>query len=222
MKITVLCNCGVFLQTNNAALLVDALNSNFDPFFELPDEEYGKMLRAEPPYDVPLGIAFTHLHPDHYCESKLKMLLQARKDVQVLMPTAFDRKETILNGAFCVETYAIAHTPAPGYDDVVHNSLYICADTSTYITSDAICDVKLHEKFLSGRKADVSFWNPQYLSYPQTRKLIEDASVRTVIYHTPLDEKDVSGIRTKAVHSIERFADELHSTDLILSYPCYV
>lgn len=219
MTVSVLCSCGVFLRTEKAAMLIDAPNDGFAPFSEFPDEELQKIIKAEPPYDVPLCIAFTHTHPDHYSESKLDRIRKHRPETQVILPSAKAQEYCLFGGEFSVFTYPVSHTPAPAFPDSTHNVIFISSEISVYITADALCDVTQHRLILGGRKADAAFWNGQYLSYPETRKLLSDAAKQNYIYHNPVDAEDVSGIRRKAERSMRRFGEELKNTELILSYP---
>ena len=87
------------------------------------------------------------------------------------------------------------------------------------MTADAQIDTERHRASLHGRRADAAFWNGQYLSHPETRELLLEAAVKNYIYHIPVDEKDVCGIRRKCERSMARFGAELPNVSLLEQYP---
>lgn len=219
MKCSVLCSCGVFLRGEKGAILIDAPNEQYAPYEGLSDEELEKILYSQYPYNVPLCIAFTHLHPDHYSEEKLHRILDARPNTEVILPSDTPQKVSLFGGAFTFESYPVKHTKAPGFDEILHNVFFISGEISAYVGADAHFEPSLHDAFLQGRQAEFCFFNAQFLSYPQTRKLILGSGRRRFIYHIPLDDADVSGIRRKALHNMQRVGAEMPDTTLILSYP---
>ena len=57
------------------------------------------------------------------------------------------------------------------------------------------------------------------MSHPETRELLLEAAVKNYIYHIPVDEKDVCGIRRKCERSMARFGAELPNVSLLEQYP---
>ena len=51
------------------------------------------------------------------------------------------------------------------------------------------------------------------------RELLLEAAVKNYIYHIPVDEKDVCGIRRKCERSMARFGAELPDVSLLEQYP---
>ena len=70
MRITLVSNCGLVLEQDGSALLLDALNKQYRCYYGLPPEAFANMLAGKPPYDAVCGILFTHAHPDHYSASR--------------------------------------------------------------------------------------------------------------------------------------------------------
>ena len=107
-----------------------------------------------------------------------------------------------------------------GWDAIDHGVFLIeAAGRCIYVTADAQIDVDRHRSILAGRRVDAAFWNGQYLSYPQTRALLAEVSGRNYVYHIPIDEKDVCGIRRKCERSMARFSAELSTGKLLEAYP---
>ena len=77
MRITLVSSCGLVLEQDGSALLIDALNKQFRCYYGLPPEVFAKMLAGEPPYDAVCGVLFTHAHPDHYSASRAEQLRAA-------------------------------------------------------------------------------------------------------------------------------------------------
>ena len=57
MRITLVSSCGLVLEQDGSALLIDALNKQFRCYYGLPPEVFAKMLAGEPPYDAVCGVA---------------------------------------------------------------------------------------------------------------------------------------------------------------------
>ena len=123
-------------------------------------------------------------------------------------------------GSFTVECSRFPHIPVPGMAEAPHAVYWIsAAGKSIYVTADAQIDTERHRAILHGRRADAAFWNGQYLSHPETRELLLEAAVKNYIYHIPVDEKDVCGIRRKCERSMARFGAELPDVSLLEQYP---
>ncbi len=215
MRIRLVCNCGLLIEAEGAALLVDAPNAVFSPFAHFSETELAKLLAAQPPYDRLCGVCFTHTHPDHYDADGVARLRAARPDVPVLLPDGADGVWRA-GEAFRVEYAAVPHTPVPADLMTPHQVLLVtCGGRTLYITADAASDAERHREILAGRTADAAFWNGQYLSHPETRALLLECARQNYIYHIPTDEVDASGIRRKCVHNMERYGAALGSTQLL-------
>ena len=184
MRITLVSSCGLVLEQDGSALLIDALNKQFRCYYGLPPEVFAKMLAGEPPYDAVCGVLFTHAHPDHYSASRAEQLRAAcGAPVFLLQPNTPERLMMQL-GPFTVECSRFPHIPVPGMAEAPHAVYWIsAAGKSIYVTADAQIDTERHRAILHGRRADAAFWNGQYLSHPETRELLLEAAVKNYIYH---------------------------------------
>lgn len=221
MRITLVCNCGLLLDAGGQKLLIDAPNAPQAPYYELPAQELSRLIAKKPPYDGLLALGFTHTHPDHYCHSRVAQLQDARPDVAVFVPDAQTPDSgTVHMGCFTVEFHRLEHTPVPENLRCEHFVLLVQAEGKlVYITADAAPDAVLHRRILAGRVCDAAFWNGQYLSHAETRKLLQESAKKNYVYHVPVDPPDASGVRHKCMRNMERFSDELSGVTVLETYP---
>lgn len=218
MKITLLCNAGIMLETKNSALMIDLPNKEIPPFYELPEREWNKIYQRVAPYDKVCGFFFTHDHGDHLDKERLSQYTEA--DLPIYIPTKNALGGTIEMGEFLIEYRRIEHAPIENAP--VHMVALIKAEGKTvYVTADAKLDVSEHKMFLNGRCADVALWNAMYLSGQQTRQLMREAARRNLIYHLPQYD-DQHGIWAKCRKNQERYPDELRNVEILSVYPTQI
>ena len=63
MKITLICNCGLALESGGQTLLLDALTQELPPFYRTPEKTRREIIAGEGEYASVCGLLFTHLHP---------------------------------------------------------------------------------------------------------------------------------------------------------------
>lgn len=221
MKVTLVCSCGLLLEQDDSAILVDAPNCDFPPFEHFPDAAMADALQGRDAYSNLKGIYFTHMHPDHCDPQAANQIRRAREGVTCFIPDETMPKHFVLkSGAFRIECCRIPHTPVTGYPEPPHYTFWISAGgKSVYVAADAAPDTEIHEEYRRGRVADAAFWNGQYLSHPETRSLLVRCAVQNFVYHIPMDEADLSGIRRKCNSNMSRFSAELQSVRLLTQYP---
>ena len=148
----------------------------------------------------------------------VERLRAARPDVPVLLPEG--ERGAFAAGAFTIEYAQTPHVPVPPELMLLHWSLLVRGGGRTiYVTADSVPDAALHRARLAGRTADAAFWNSQYLSYPETRALLRGCAGVSYIYHMPVDDADVSGIRRKCERNMQRFGAELPNVRVLTHYP---
>ena len=114
MRITLVSSCGLVLEQDGSALLIDALNKQFRCYYGLPPEVFAKMLAGEPPYDAVCGVLFTHAHPDHYSASRTEQLRAAcGAPVFLPQPNTPNRTSCIVRQAELPGTKASAMSTSP-------------------------------------------------------------------------------------------------------------
>lgn len=218
MKLTLLCNAGLAVETEDAMLLVDVPNQEIAGFYRLPDELWQKILDHVPPFDKVCGFWFTHDHPDHFDRIRMEQYLARWPGTKVFLPDVLTQGGRARIGPFVMEYKRIDHAPIAGAPPHV-----VCrieaGEKSVYISGDAALDEQAHRAFLRGRKSDAAVWNSMYLSRPDTRALLKDAADRNFICHMPQARPDGMGLWRKLEVNFTRYAEELHTVTVWEQYP---
>ena len=205
------------MESGGDAILIDGINRESMDFYVLPEQEYEKMRAGQPPYTVLPALFFTHRHSDHMDTRRIKALLQERGITAPATPAPGPRQA----GCFTVTSVPFPHTPIPVGGEKAHYVLLIEAEGKlVYVAADAAPDVRHHREILAGRVADAAFWNGQYLSYPETRELMQKYSKQNYIYHNP--EGEESGIVRKCRLNLARFPDETRGAVILNRYPTVI
>ncbi len=207
MRITLLCNAGLAVESRGEVLLIDLPNEALMSFYRLPDDTWKRICQRQTPYDGVCGFYFTHAHPDHYDSSRLNDYCRIWPDTPVVIPSG--DAGTISLGVFTVEYAKVDHAPT-GQIDPPHFVGWITdGEKSIYLPADAKLDCEAHRAFLKGREADVGFWNAMFLSRPDTRALLRESAKKTYIYHMPKKEGYGEAVWQKYRKNLERYPDEL-------------
>lgn len=218
MKLTLLCNAGLALETENAMLLVDVPNQEFAPFFTLPDVTWQTILKRQPPYDKVCGLWFTHNHPDHCDVEKVQEYCRCWSEIPMFLPNEATNAGLVKMGPFTLEYQRVDHAPIPQTPPHVVTWITV-GERSLYLAADAALDVNVHRAFLRGRRADVAIWNSMYLSRPDTRALLREVSSRNYICHMPAQRPDNAGLWRKLELNFQRFGSELAGVTVWDTYP---
>ena len=218
MKLTLLCNAGLSVESADAMLLVDVPNREIASFYRLPDELWKKILNKEAPYDRVCGFWFTHDHPDHLDRSRMQDYLIRWPNTTVFLPGEMTRGGRTRMGPFSIEYHRMDHAPIPGAPPHVV-TLIGDGEKTVYIAADAVLDAEQHRAYLGGRRADLAFWNSMYLSHPETRALLREAAERSYIYHMPAQRPDRAGLWKKLENNFRRYGSELTSVTVLDRYP---
>lgn len=218
MKLTLLCNAGIALETDSAMLLVDLPNRNAPPFYPLPESTWLEILNRVPPYDKVCGVWITHDHPDHCNREKLREYEKKWPSIPVFFPGASHVRGKGSLGPFRIQYQRFPHAPIP--DPPPHVVTWVEAEgCGIYLAADAALDPQQHRSFLHGRKADVAVWNSMYLSRPETRALLAEAACRNLIYHMPAQRPDEEGLWAKLEKNMARYGSELKTVTVLDRYP---
>ena len=221
MRATLLCSCGLLLESHGEKLLIDAPNGNFPPFYALPEDSVQRLAAGAGEFLGLRGMIFTHLHPDHYDAQRVETVLRAQPQLKIFLPD-WNMPECVwlTIGRFRIECYRLAHTPVPQFPDAAHDVLLVSdGEKIVYLTADAAPDAENHWRLLNGRTVDASFWNSQYLSYPETRTLLQQCARQNYIYHMPEGELRASAIGRKCERNLQRYGAELPNVRVLTDYP---
>ena len=218
MKLTILCNAGLALETDGAMLLVDLPNAPLEPYYTLPEETWRQILERRPPYDKVCGFWFTHEHPDHCCREKVEEYLTHWPGTPCFFPEDFLPEGEVRMGPFTMEYRRMEHAPIP--EPPLHVvTLIHTGEGSVYLAADAALDTQTHRSFLRGRRCHAAVWNSMYLSRPETRALLTDAAERSFICHMPAMRPDGFGLWRKLERNLQRYGDALTNVKVWDTYP---
>ena len=219
MKITLLCNCGLAIESSGKTLLIDALTGELPPFYRAPEQVRQDILAGRGAYKSVCGLLFTHLHPDHFDRDAAEEFAKNHPDALLYIPNRRESApETLQAGPFAVELHRVRHTPVPGYGRSTVDVMRVCAEgKSVYIASDCAPEAAIHESVLAGRQTDAAFWNGEMLLYKPERESLSRFAANNYIYHIPLAETD--GLRRKLERILARYPDECAGVTLLGTYP---
>ena len=219
MKITLICNCGLAIETDGITLLIDALTEELAPFYRAPEQVRREMIGGEGDYRNVCGLLFTHLHPDHFDREAAMAFAAQHSQAALYIPNRREpAPENLMIGPFAVELHRVRHTPVPGYGKSTVDVMIVRAEgKSVYIASDAAPEVQLHERVLSGRRMDAAFWNGEMLLYKPERAYLASAAAESYIYHLPPDAQD--GLKRKLERIAASYPKELANVRLLGEYP---
>ena len=218
MRCTFLENCGLLLSCEFSSILVDAPNGRIDGFDTTSEGTLFAMASAEPPYNTLCGLFFTHLHPDHFDQNRLAMVLEKHKNAVVFLPRAEDAPNgTLTAGEFTVHYFSLPHSGGSTYATEHRVLLVECGGKSVYICGDGEPQNELHYKILEEYHPQVAIWNPNYVNFSRGRELLKLVQ-RNYICHLPIVSHDALGIKRKCMSSFEKFSDELLNVTCVLEH----
>ena len=222
MKITLLCNCGLAIESGGKTLLVDTLTQELPPYFRAPESVRRAIVEGSGAYSAVCGLLFTHLHPDHFDRASAEAFAKNHPDTLLYIPNRRSPAPARLRAEpFTLELYRVRHTPVAGYGKSTLDTMIILAEGKTvYIASDTVPETAIHEKVLAGRRVDAAFWNGEMLLYKPERESLSRFAAKNFIYHIPPAEED--GLRRKLERLTARFPAECESVTLLGEYPSSV
>ena len=221
MKLTLLCNAGLAIETEDAMLLVDLPNTPLEPFYTLPEEIWQQILNRQPPYDKVCGFWFTHLHPDHWNREKVEEYCRRWPEIPCYMPQERIIKGKVSIGPFAIRFQRMDHAPIANAPPHVV-TMITTGEGSVYLPADAVLDAEQHSCFLGGIQCDAAVWNAMFLSQPETRELMHNAAKRSFVYHMPAQKPDSMGLWRKLEKNLQRHGSELVGVVIWDMYPSSV
>ena len=118
MRATLLCSCGLLLESHGEKLLIDAPNGNFPPFYALPEDSVQRLAAGAGEFLGLRGMIFTHLHPDHYDAQRVETVLCAQPQLKIFLPD-WNMPECVW---LTIGRFRIEHTnPISVVNTAIHN-----------------------------------------------------------------------------------------------------
>ena len=222
MKITLLCNCGLAIESGGRTLLVDALTEELPPFYRAPEPVRQAIVEGTGDFQNTCGLLFTHLHPDHFDRAAAQAFAKNHPDALLYIPSRRENPpEHLSAGPFTIELHRVRHTSVAGHGKSTVDAMLVTAEGKTvYIASDTAPEAAIHEAVLAGRRVDAAFWNGEMLLYKPERESLSRFAAKNYIYHIPPAETD--GLRRKLERLTARFPAECESVTLLGEYPSVV
>ena len=222
MKITLLCNCGLAIESGGSTLLVDVLTEELPPFYRAPETVRRAIIEGTGAFENICGLLFTHLHPDHFDRAAAEEFAKNHPGALLYIPNRREHApERLTAGPFALELHRVRHTSVAGYGKSTVDAMLVTAEGKTvYIASDTAPEAAIHEKVLAGRRPDAAFWNGEMLLYKPERESLSRFAAKNYIYHIPPAEKD--GLRRKLERLTARYPEECESVTLLGEYPSAV
>lgn len=218
MKITLLCNCGLALESGGRTLLVDALTKPLAPFYHTPPAVRADILNGAGAFKNICGMVFTHLHPDHFDREAAEEFSARHPNIPLYIPRRAIATETLQAGDFSITCRRARHTKVEGYGKSTVETLRIEAEGKRiYIASDCAPESSIHEAILEGKVMDAAFWNPEALCLPEMWPLLTRCARQNFIYHIPPDGQN--GLCRKLARVMARGEDALSNVQLLSQYP---
>ena len=219
MKITLICNCGLALESGGQTLLIDALTQELAPFYRAPEKTRQEVIAGEGEYASVCGLLFTHLHPDHFDRDAAEAFSARHETAAIYIPSRREpAPQTLSIGNFTVELHRVRHTQVAGHGKSTVDAMIVsCEGKRVYVASDTAPEAAIHEGVLAGRKMDAAFWNGEMLLYKPERALLHDCADESFIYHIPDDPQD--SFCRKLERIVSRYPEELENVRLLTQYP---
>jgi len=219
LKLTLLCNAGFCIEAADATLMVDLPNDSSAPFYELPEPIWNQILNREAPYDNVCGFIFTHVHPDHYHNHRVKDYQSRWPEIPIFSPQSTQLKGKGKIGPFMIQYRKFEHAPIP--DAPPHVVFLIEVEGKTiYFAGDASLDRSRHMEMIETRRIDAAIWTSMYLSRSDTREMMKTCAEKNLICHMP--QKDEPGADTywkKLEKNLERYGTALENVEVLGEYP---
>ena len=201
MKVSAICNAGIYLEENGYGLLIDGIERGGGPFLPLADSLFLDMKCRSNLFSSLCALAFTHNHSDHFDRIMVKELSYLNRD-DIFCPWELHAGLQKHFGPFTVEAKEISHLPFDG--TISHNySLFISAESgkTVFIAGDSVIDSDSFLDLISGRPITVAFINHMLLCNPKGKAFLAAAKPdRICLYHLSVDPQGGIMKRAKSLY----------------------
>ena len=215
LKCTFLGNCGLLLETESDAVLVDCPNGIHRAYDRLSEDEFARMRSGFSPYDKLKGLLFTHLHDDHYDKLRVVELVEQDDSLLLFAPDEATPNSGVLRvGGFLVRYFKVFHS-GENLRDVPHWVLVVEADGKrVFITGDSEWTEQILTDLAITFHPDCGIFNPNFVSHDEGRRLMA-LIPKNYIYHYPVNREDLYGIARKCRSRFIKHAEELRNVTLV-------
>jgi len=245
IKITLLANTGIIIDTGEDKFIVDGLHKSSGTSFTGISENILEEL-FNPQQQLFTNIKhliFTHLHVDHFSAEYTEEFIDKHKLNTAFFPSAFkkeypvilkklkqksekkyffeldlgEKRKVNINENIFLKVFRSIHA-GEKYSEV-ENYCYLFSffGRTVFVISDSDYDSEYFKKMLKDEKVDLLLINPLFLHDPKGRKVIKDAvsPTRIAVYHIPAAEDDKYNLRKMVKRDLKRYADELPEAEVL-------
>ena len=211
LEITAVCNAGLLLRSGESCILIDGIAESCFGFTGLSKELFKDLMSLRGLFSGLKAVLFTHTHPDHYDEDRVRVWKNLHPEIPVIVPD----EKTPASGRILMDPFSVLYTETPHmphtFTQVRHFTLLVqVEDESMYVAADAVLDAELHRALLQYVRPTYIAVNPVYLTMASTISWLADMNSRAIlVYHVPTEAGDPSGMRRKAERSIGRCCGQL-------------
>jgi L-ascorbate metabolism protein UlaG (beta-lactamase superfamily) len=236
LQATLISNAGILLEYENTKILVDAIyDDEGHDFSGIPHKTWEMMLSGQDPFQSIDYLLFTHNHPDHFSERRLKEFLMNRKVKGVFLPeeavdgnelssfleernvpavilgSQTDHQVFSLDSGLELQTVRMQHLKPleKKYRDV-SNFCYLLKLEQMKVLITADVDYVHHDFREIPQEWDVVFLNPYFFGEMEYRHFYHGAlrSKAFAVYHVPFRGDDRMNMRHMLQQRLERWNED--------------
>jgi len=238
IKITLIANQGLLLESDGGKILIDALHEkNKGGFSPVSEENRRKLLNGESPFSDVSYLIFTHRHEDHYSASLLQEYLRHQNVKMLLLPDAsvenddalhstidalkinayyfelplFQKANLTLGDGIRLTYFNAVHAGGEAYKDIENYCILLELDQKKLLfLADADYDLAYFETQLGDTSIDALFVNLLYVNKAPGREIIQKLNPQhLIVYHIPFEKDDKMHFRFVAQSDAKKYADIL-------------
>lgn len=221
LKITAVCNAGIYLEQDNYGLLIDGICSDYDVFSGTSNALFQQIIEKEACFASLRAAMFTHLHPDHCDIARTDLMLKLQPGCEFWLPDEkMPQSGCVRMGPFFVYYYEVPHIP--GSIPVTRHYVFLirAGRQNIYLAADAETSVPVHQRILHNHRVDYMFINPTHFAADTLRSYLSGfLPKRIFVYHLPEESRDSIGYMRKAQRILRSSMGTIPPTQLINRYP---
>lgn len=239
VRITLLANEGILVQSGRTKFLIDGLHENNGEYFSgLSKQVCQDLLDGEKPLFQDIDyLLFSHCHYDHFSAalteqylkkhrvkglfmpdqstrnySSLRDVAHIKSDLTWLIDLPLGQKQTIqLEHNINLTVFRSVHAGHQFIDVEHYCYLLDLAGYKLFIIADSYDDAAYFSSMLEGEPIDVALVNPMFINRYAGRVVITQAlkPQQIIVYHIPFEDHSEHGFRKIVPHDIRKYQASL-------------
>ena len=218
-------NCGLYIRSGDASVLVDGLHDKIEGFSDTTAAVKAQLSEKTGMFSRLDAAIVTHRHPDHFSAGLIANLEKCPGPPAIWWPAAED---SALQMKACSPGLCMANIgeiavfaldtvhDGPQYRDVPHRSFLLRADgESVFIAGDAKLGAAESGMLAGFAPVSTGFFMFYQLNSRAGRDFVRDMGFKNVfLYHIPLPEDDTFGYGRLTKRMLARFPAELPAPEI--------